>query len=563
MINFLKYSSIILFFIHLSLPNAQTVQQSWLRLYDGTIGFESVYPAGGHAMTIDRNENVYVTESSFYNTNGVMVWATIKYNSSGTQQWATIYDEGTGINNKWAVPQGIAVDDSGNVYVTGQCNNDQTTFYHCVTVKYNSAGIQQWVQSLGNSDTSQGIKITLDKIGNVYVVGNFVHNTGGRHTLGTIKYNAAGTNLWQSYYTGYDFLAVSIAVDNSGNVYSFGNGYLQPNYGGACFYGTVKYNSSGQQLWAQQYTTGFGGGAIARDMVIDTLGNVYVTGAGISSATNYWDYTTIKYSSGGTQLWLQTYDNPSHGTDDAFSVAVDRAGNVSVAGFNSYNSGGYKITTVHYNSSGAQQWAQVYNEGPSRWENNLYGPLVRVDSASNIYMTGNICDSADNSYGTYKYSPSGVQQWMIKYREPVPDSSHYVKDMAVSPGGDVFVTGNQKGSGTYWDCVTIKYIQGPVGIASHNFGTPEQFSLGQNYPNPFNPNTTIKFNIPVGDAYMRPVHLVVYDILGREVATLVNRQMLPETYEVDFDGTNFPSGVYFYKLSAGNFVETRKMILLK
>jgi ASPIC and UnbV/FG-GAP-like repeat/Secretion system C-terminal sorting domain len=93
------------------------------------------------------------------------------------------------------------------------------------------------------------------------------------------------------------------------------------------------------------------------------------------------------------------------------------------------------------------------------------------------------------------------------------------------------------------------------------------FALLQNYPNPFNPSTKIKFTIPnVGDANFASgtnVKLVVYDVLGNEVATLVNEEKSAGTYEVDFIAASLTSGVYFYKLQAGSFVQTKKMILLK
>jgi len=88
---------------------------------------------------------------------------------------------------------------------------------------------------------------------------------------------------------------------------------------------------------------------------------------------------------------------------------------------------------------------------------------------------------------------------------------------------------------------------------------PKEFSLNQNYPNPFNPTTTIKFTI----SDLRFTILKVYDVLGREVATLVNEEKPPGSYEVEFDGTNLPSGVYFYRIKTGSFVKTRKMILLR
>jgi hypothetical protein len=98
---------------------------------------------------------------------------------------------------------------------------------------------------------------------------------------------------------------------------------------------------------------------------------------------------------------------------------------------------------------------------------------------------------------------------------------------------------------------------------------PEEFSLSQNYPNPFNPSTKIKFDIPL----LRGVdaeggrgvsaRLTIYDLLGREITKLVNQPFQPGTYEVEWDGTNYPSGVYFYKLIAGNYSDTKKLVLLK
>lgn len=95
-------------------------------------------------------------------------------------------------------------------------------------------------------------------------------------------------------------------------------------------------------------------------------------------------------------------------------------------------------------------------------------------------------------------------------------------------------------------------------------GAPNYFNLQQNYPNPFNPSTSIKYQIPE----LNFVTLKVYDVLGNEVATLVNEEKPAGEYEVIFDGTGLihqtlPSGIYFYKLQAGNFVETKKMLMIK
>jgi flagellar hook assembly protein FlgD len=88
---------------------------------------------------------------------------------------------------------------------------------------------------------------------------------------------------------------------------------------------------------------------------------------------------------------------------------------------------------------------------------------------------------------------------------------------------------------------------------------PREFNISQNYPNPFNPRTTIRLDVPQASN----VNITVFNILGREVATIVNEELKPGEYEVQWDATDVASGTYFYKVTAGNFVQTRKMVLLK
>jgi hypothetical protein len=95
---------------------------------------------------------------------------------------------------------------------------------------------------------------------------------------------------------------------------------------------------------------------------------------------------------------------------------------------------------------------------------------------------------------------------------------------------------------------------------------PTEFSLAQNYPNPFNPSTKIRFTIsdlPAGRQGLRFTSLKVYNVLGNKVATLVNEEKPAGSYEVEFSGTTLPSGIYFYQLKVGSFIQTRKMVLMK
>jgi hypothetical protein len=98
-------------------------------------------------------------------------------------------------------------------------------------------------------------------------------------------------------------------------------------------------------------------------------------------------------------------------------------------------------------------------------------------------------------------------------------------------------------------------------IVDVNIDLPLSFELSQNYPNPFNPTTKIGFRIPIGTSGI--VSLKVYDILGREVATLVNEEKSAGIYEVEFNAESLSSGIYFYRLQTGNFVDTKKFTLMK
>ncbi len=108
----------------------------------------------------------------------------------------------------------------------------------------------------------------------------------------------------------------------------------------------------------------------------------------------------------------------------------------------------------------------------------------------------------------------------------------------------------------------------PVSVSDELTNTPREFHLYQNYPNPFNPITKIKYSIPAGTQNSVSVQLIVYDVLGREVATLVDEYKSCGEYEVEFNShsdevQNLPSGVYFYQLKAGDYIQTKKMLLLK
>jgi hypothetical protein len=124
--------------------------------------------------------------------------------------------------------------------------------------------------------------------------------------------------------------------------------------------------------------------------------------------------------------------------------------------------------------------------------------------------------------------------------------------MVFNSSGELFIT-------SFADDEVIKVTGIPVGVKYENNSAPRNFVLRQNYPNPFNPSTKISWQSPVSSHQT----LKVYDLLGRELATLVDEYKPAGKYEVDFDASNLSSGTYFYSLQSGEFTSTKKLVLIK
>lgn len=506
------------------------VSQEWVARYHFYSDDQQPY------IALDNAGNVYVTGKS-RGPGTDFDYATVKYNSSGVQLWVQRYN---GPGNGVDAPSGIVVDDSGNVYVTGGSNSlpfplDPNN--DIATIKYNTNGILQWVRRYdGGSNEAATAGIVIDRQGYIYVGGR---NAQYNADYLVIKYNSAGDSLWVRLWDSgppdnqYDYPA-AMGVDLSGNVYMTGAvGGIAP----APDWATVKWNSDGVFQWAQRYNGPGSGSDYAQSIAVSDSGNVYVTG--YVWGNNQVECATIKYNTIGTLIWERVTGYPSAG----LSITSDDTGNVYIAvASNTY-------TTIKYNRSGVQQWSSSLSNS------NAQPCCVKLDIQGNVYVTGYATVATNNTdYCTIKYTNSGVQQWVMYYGAVHPNNLYDAATaLAVDSQNNVYVTG-----GSIGDYATVKYSQ-LIGIIQISNEIPNVYKLGQNYPNPFNPMTNVKFQMP-NEAFVK---LIVFDVLGREIETLVNEELKPGTYEITFDGSNLPSGLYFYKLTAGNYNDTKKMILIK
>jgi hypothetical protein len=392
-------------------PWAQSVDTAWVARYNG--------PGNSldwaNDIAVDDSGNIYVT--------GVINWGdmgTIKYYPNGDTAWARSY---AGLGEAWG--RALAIDDSGNVYVTGETGSYPSQ--ECATVKYYPNGDTAWARRYygpsHRGDFPYGIAV--DASGNAYVAG-YSYNTKAVADAFTIKYYPDGDTAWVRRYDGpesQDDFAFALALDDSGNVYVTGG-----SQGSASSrdYITIKYLANGDTAWTQRYN-GLGNQSdTPLALALDDWGYLYVTGESYDSLTSM-DFTTIKYYPDGDTAWVRRYNGPENGEDRARAIAVDDSGNVLVTGV--VNQPGILATAI--------------------------------DDPINVLVTTHTAISAQlrGDFGTVKYYPNGDTAWVRIYDGPGNDVDG-ANALALDESGNVYVTGHSAQSSTYpqsFDYATIKY----------------------------------------------------------------------------------------------------------
>jgi len=243
-----------------------------------------------------------------------------------------------------------------------------------------------------------------------------------------------------------------VVVDSLGFVYVTGGSYGIGTYGD---FTTIKYHPNGDTVWLRRYNGPANLSDWAMAMVLDGFGNVYVTGSSSRRSGTYTeDYLTIKYYPNGDTAWVRRYNGPGDSLDRASDIAIDGFGNVYVTG-ESYDTGANPdYVTIKYYPNGDTAWLRRYN-GPGNWRD--IGQAIAVDGSNNIYVTGYSYGSGtDFDYATIKYYPNGDTAWVRRYNGPA-DSSDAAYAVTTSASGYCYVVGFSQGSGTFFDYVTIKY----------------------------------------------------------------------------------------------------------
>jgi hypothetical protein len=369
-----------------------------------------------------------------------------------------------------------------------------------------------------------------DNIKDVIIAASGDANMTGRHSLICVN-GATGQEIFVTVLN-YNFLHDVVNLNNGGAIdYS--------NNGGP--YGVSGFNNTGILTWNYSVTSTVWSMKdfpdINSDGVRDVIGMYGFSGAlfAISGAN-------------GTQLWTAGLGSSNNGTIELLDDK-DKNGFIDLinSGPQSANRIDSKTGQVLWTfSPGASYLRDVDMLGDVSGD-TLAEVLISTQQPGRVYVLNGF---------------DGQVKFQFEFGPSLNERADRVRRLNSIDGNTTneFVGCCRDGRIKCFSGGTIN----PIGIKKITENIPVKFNLYQNYPNPFNPKTIIKFDIPsIVKSQTSNVKLTIFDVIGREVSTLVNELMQPGSYQVEFDGTKISSGIYFYKIEAGDFVEVKKMILNK
>lgn len=416
--------------------SAQALPQQWLRSYKAqgknsdriscllTNQAGEVF-AGGYAGNHHGAPDIFV----------------IKKGPAGDTLWVYYYDAGSK-NEDYL--QDMCLDASGNLYLTGR-SQLTTGVFDCITIKLNSAGIQQWATryALGGASASYGNALAVDAAGNVYVAGYTDPASASTDWL-VLKYSPSGQQQWVDVINGpfnADDEAADIVIAPNGNAVACGKVRSAAASGGTNIF-VKQYSAAGAAVWTDTFSNpaSASGADEARGMGFNTAGELIVGGSTANSTGSNRDMVAIKYAATGSQIWATVLTDPTASIDEyLLDVHIDSLGNAYFAGTDYLNGFVSKI-----NNDGTYGWRKRWM-GP---RTNGFDVLnsVCTDANGNVYATGRGVYNGEDYYLNggmtnqiiAKYSPSGDSLWTYRSADTLVPSMGFA---ITALGGKVYAGG--------------------------------------------------------------------------------------------------------------------------
>lgn len=516
--------------------------------------------------------------------------------------------------------KGIALDKQGNIYVTGTTRSlnfpvnqpireKNAGDFDVFVTKIDAHTLQPIFSTyLGGNDVDSGNSIAVDDSGNIYIAGHTgsidfplqgaLQSThgGGNFDAFITKINPAGTKLIYSTYLGgkMDEIAEAIAVDLSGNAHVTGTtssmdfptrNAVQMNYGGGLSDAFItKINPTGSGL---VYSTYFGdnGNDVGTSLIVNNQGLALVTGANSNGQNGGLDAFVLGLSADG-QTIETGFQVGTDSNDLAQDIATDEDNNIYLTGMTAIGPmGGDDVFVLKLNNDGSQVLYGNFLGGSGKEVGNALavtksGDVVVVGRTGSFDFPTVDAFQAEAAGGLDGFVARFNAQGQVVFAsylggsggDIIAETGDNCADLALDEDGNIYIAGHtlskdfpriEPFQDTYGggdaDAFVVKISPFATYVSSRSAKQAKGFYLEQNYPNPFNPKTTIRFTLPQA-AW---VTLKVFDRLGKEVTTLMDQFLDSGEHQVAFDATSLASGIYFYRLQAGRFVQQKRMVYLK
>ena len=395
-------------------------EKLWEARYSGIDGSRS----DAAAIALDTAGNVFVAGTSARKAGDTgLDIATVKYDAKGRELWVQRFTRPT---QQYAWVSSLTTDLAGNAFVFGTT----TPGFKATTLKYGPDGTLLWS---ANDDSEDQRFIGLDGQGNSVIA------VREQNDVVTVKRDPDGNALWEqrhnSRISGAD-AATAVGVDGDGNVYVAGNS--------GRFFATLKYGPDGKEIWSARSDEPPIGSATPAILRLDSAGNVIVSGIGLEVAT-------VKYDPQGSLLWDIRHSRPGWTLFDNSDLAVDAAGNAYVlesfqfdCGFEGCADGAF--TAVKISPEGEELWARTFDTPDQVMDS---GRAIAVGPTGSVHVAGHRrpCQHgaigvgcADSEFIVLTYDTDGTLLWTVQ-KGGTPDASLFAGNVALGPGGSVYVTG--------------------------------------------------------------------------------------------------------------------------
>jgi len=488
------------------------------------------------------------------------VWL-LKTDSSGDTLWTRTYG-GSGYDGGHSVQQ----TSDGGYIITGYTGSFGAGYEDVYLLKADSSGDTLWTRTYGGSDYDRGYSVQQTSDGG-YIIAGYTGSFGaGYEDVYLLKADSSADTLWTRTYGGSDWDGGYSVQQTSDGGYIIA-AYTESFGAGSADVYLLKTDSSGDTLWTRTYGGSYWDEGNSVQQTFD--GGYIITGYTGSFGAGSRDVYLLKTDSSGDTLWTRTYGGSDR--DAAYSVQQTSDGGYIIAGYtDSFGAGQDDVYLIKAAGGGVM----IDCENPSPWFCRGGRFLFKLTLLNNT--GGNISGTLTFSgYSGYDCDPGNVLVSIPKaksYPPGVTEELYFFKvPNAVGPGQYSASVGGTLGDVDLFCCMNTEIAQcGPwktggnsewelVEVDRPDVALPTATELYQNYPNPFNATTQFSYSL----AEAGNVKLTIHNLRGQLVETVVDTRQGAGEHQVIWDALDYSSGVYFYKLQAGDFISTKKMNLLK